>query len=273
MRGKDPTRSILVAMAICGLLVAMPRHAMARTNRPSAFASGDAAANTGKGVAAIDTAARDGKYLFVFFWKGDDKQTRTMYGVFQSAMRKWADSTSSMAIRVTDPAEKPIVEKLRVGRAPMPLVVALAPNGAITRAFPIRFTEQQLESAFVSPATATCMRALQHRKLVVLCVQNQQTQLSQAALRGAHDFQADARFSEAAEVVTIDPADRAEEPFLRALQVDPRTPTAVTVLLAPPGKPVARFAGAVTKDQIVAKVQAGPCAGGKCGPGGCCPQR
>jgi hypothetical protein len=68
----------------------------------------------------------------------------------------------------------------------------------------------------------------------------------------------------------MDPGDPTEASFLESLQVDPRTPTAITVLLAPPGQPVATFAGAVTKDQIVAKVQAGPCAGGQCGPGGCC---
>ena len=107
----------------------------------------------------------------------------------------------------------------------------------------------------------------------MLCVQNQQTQFSQAALQGAQEFKGDARFAKATEVVMIDPSDDTEASFLQTLQVDPRTPTAVTVLLAPPGQPVARFAGAVTKDQIVEKVQAGPCAGGKCGPGGCCPPK
>ena len=47
---------------------------------------------------------------------------------------------------------------------------------------------------------------------------------------------------------------------------------AVTIILAPPGQPVANFVGAVTKEQIVAKIQAGPCADGKCGPNGCCPK-
>ncbi|MHC4399161.1 MAG: hypothetical protein ACYTG0_05750 [Planctomycetota bacterium] len=226
--------------------------------------------STSKGLAAIDTAARDGKYLFVFFWKANDEQSRSMHGVFQSAMSKWAESANSIGVQITDPDEKPVVDRLGVSRAPMPLVVALAPNGAITKGFPIKFTEQQLREAFVSRCTAKCMKALQDRKLVLLCVQNEKTQFSQAALQGVQSFKTDARFATATEVVTIDPGDGTEASFLQALRVDPRTPTAVTVLLAPPGQPVATFVGAVSKDEIVAKVQAGPCAGGKCGPGGCC---
>jgi hypothetical protein len=76
--------------------------------------------------------------------------------------------------------------------------------------------------------------------------------------------------------VAIDPADPAEASFLRDLQVDPRANTSVTVLLAPPGSVVGKFDGAVTKEQLVAKLQtaqSNPCAGGKCGPGGCGPKK
>ncbi len=227
-------------------------------------------------MAAIERAARNNKYLFIFFWKENDEQARNMYAVFGSAMAKITDSADSIGIQITDPNEKPVLDKFGVSRAPMPLVVALAPNGAVTKGLPVTFTEQQLLQAFVSPCTARCLKAVQGRKLVLLCIQNQATQLNQAALSGIRDFKADTRFAQAAEVVFLNPGDRAEAELLERLQVDPRTPTAVTVLLAPPGTPVARFVGAVTKDQLVATVtsaQSGPCAGGRCGPGGCGPRK
>ena len=259
MTRMEPGLAVAATITLYGLLMAAPREGEAQTSRQYAAASRTVPARTGKGLAAMDEAARDGKYLFIFFWKADDEQTRNSYGVFQSAMKKWAESTNSIGIQITDPNEKPVVDKFGVSRAPMPLVLALAPNGAVTKGFPLQFTEAQLQEAFVSPCTARCMKALQNRKLVLLCVQNQQTQFSRAALQGARDFKADARFAQATEVVTIDPGDSTEASFLQALQVDPRTPIAVTVLLAPPGQPVARFAGAVTEDQIIAKVEAGPC--------------
>ena len=267
----EPTLAVVATIALLGLFAAPPRCVTAQAVRGRTVSSG-----TGKGLAAIDAASRSGKYLFVFFWKADDEQTRTMYGVLQSAMNKWADYADSVGVQVADPNEKPVVDKFGVSRAPMPLVLAMAPNGAITKALPIKFDENQLREGFVSPCTAKCLKALQARKLVLICVQNEKTQFSQVAWRGAQDFKADARFANATEIVTLNPDDRTEAAFLRDLQVDPQTPQAVTVLIAPPGQPIAKFAGAVSKDQIVAKVasaKSGPCANGQCGPGGCGPKK
>jgi len=268
---REPTLAIATAIVLLGLCVPVPRHVMAQAVQGRTVSSG-----TSKGLAAIDAAARSGKYMFIFFWKANDEQGGTMYGVFQSAMSKWARSTDSIGIQITDPGEKPVVDKFGVSRAPMPLVLALAPNGAVTKGFPIKFTEQQLRQAFVSPCTAQCLKCLQERKLVLLCIQNGKTQYNQVAWKGAQDFKADVRFAKVTEIVRVNPEDQAEATLLKDLQVDPRTWQAVTVVLAPPGQPIAKFAGAVTKDQIVAKIasaQSGPCANGQCGPGGCGPKK
>ena len=273
MGRRKAASAVVMAIALCGLLMVTGRQVVAQSGQPYAVASRTTPASTSKGLAAIDSAARSGKYLFIFFWKANDKQSQTMYGVFQSTMKKWAESTDSIGVNVTYADERPVVDKFGVSRAPMPLVVALAPNGAITKGFPSKFNENQLREAFVSPCTAKCLKCMQDRKLVLLCVQNEKTQFTQAAMTAARNFKADARYAKATEIVTVNPEDRAEAAFLQDLKVDPRTSQAVTVVLAPPGQPVASFVGVVTKDQIVAKVQAGPCANGQCGPGGCGPKK
>ena len=231
---------------------------------------------TSKGMAAIQHAAAADKYLFVFFWKEKSQQTDAMWNAFQPAMNKVADRAESVAINVSDPADKAMVAKFGLDRSPLPLVLALAPNGAITKGFPLKFDEKQLSQAFVSPGTAQCLKALQSRKLVLLCVQRRSPQVQQVSLQqGVADFAADAQFAGATEVVAVDPADPAEASFLQDLQVDPRTAGQTTVFLAPPGSVVAKFNGPVTKAQLVAKLRAAqsdPCAGGKCGPGGCGPK-
>ena len=229
-----------------------------------------------RGLAAIDNAARSDKYLFVYFWKDNGSQSRKSYDVFKSAMAKWTLSAESIGIRLTDPNEKAIVQKLDVSRAPMPLVVALAPNGAVTKAWPIRFTEQQLREGFVSPCTAQCLKALQDSKLVVLYVPSQNTPQAQTALKGIQDFKADARFVNAAEIITVNPTDASEKTFLADLQIKPGSTQPTTVVLAPPGQPIAQFTGAVTKQQIIAKVtsaKSGCCPDGQCCPGGKCGPR
>jgi hypothetical protein len=231
---------------------------------------------TSKGLDAMQHAAAADKYLFVFFWKEKSQQTDAMWNAFQPAMSKVADRAEAVAINVSDPAEKAMVAKFGIDRSPLPLVLALAPNGAITKGFPLKFDEKQLSQAFVSPGTAGCLKALQARKLVLLCVQRRSPQVQQVSLQqGVADFAADAQFAGATEVVAVDPADPAEASFLQDLQVDPRTAGQTTVFLAPPGSVVAKFNGPVTKAQLVAKLRAAqsdPCAGGKCGPGGCGPK-
>ncbi len=276
MSRREPTLAVVMTIALSGFVMATAHQAAAQSRQPYAVASRTTPTSTSKGLTAIDLAARNGKHLFIFFWKENDEQSRNMYGVFQLAMNKWTESANSAGVQVTDPNEKPIVDKFGLGRAPMPMVLALAPNGAVTKGFPIKFDENQLREGFVSPCTAKCLKALQDRKLVLLCVQNERTQFTQVAMSAAQSFKADSRFAGATEIITVDPGDRAEAALLQELQVDARTPRAVTVVLAPPGQPIAKFAGAVTKDQIVAKVasaKSGPCANGQCGPGGCGPKK
>ncbi len=270
-RGIKSPLALVVAIALFGLAMT-PCLAMAKTTTQARV---DSSANS-KGIAAINAAARNGKYLFVFFWKANDKQSQAMLGVLNSAMKKWKDSADSVTILITDHNEKTIVDKYDVSRAPMPLVVAIAPNGAVTKGLPIKFDEQQLAEGFVSPATAKCLKGMQDKKLVFLCVGNGKTQFSREARKGVSDFKADKRFAKATQIVMVNPDDKAEATLLGEFKINPDTPKAVTVLLVPPGQPLATFVGNVTKDQIVAKIvsaKSGPCAGGKCGPGGCCPPK
>jgi hypothetical protein len=232
---------------------------------------------TSPGTAALEKAAKDNKYLFIFFWKDDNEHTRAMRGVFQAAMAKLTDLAQSIEIQASDPAEQQIIARYGVSRAPMPLVLSIAPNGAITKGLTGRFDESQFRLAFVSPCTAECMKALQDRKLVLLCIQPSSPQVQQVSLqKGVQDFTADVQYVKNSKVVVLQAGDAAEESFLKNLQVDPQTATPVTVLMAPPSGIVGTFTGEVTKEQLVAKLKAAQsscCPGGKCGPGGCGPKR
>jgi hypothetical protein len=275
--------SVLVAGGIlalgltgCGSSTAQTEGAQARgTNGQSKATLGETAAGPSKGMAAIKQAGDAGKYLFVFFSKTDDEQTLAMRKVFDKAMEKVADHAQGVAVNITDAAEKTIVDKFDLSRAPMPLVLAMAPNGAITGGFPTKFDEKQLLDAFATPGTEKIMKPLQDGKLVFVCVQNGKTKSNDAAMQGVRDFKADTRFASATEIVTLDPTDKKEASFLTDLQVPPDTAEAVTVFLVPPGKAVGKFEGATNKDalvEVLSKAGTG-CGPGGCGPGGCGPQK
>jgi len=233
--------------------------------------SADAAeARAGGGLEAVRHAAKAEKHLFVFFYKEDDTQTRKMREVFDAATNKVEEKAEAISINVADASESEIVDKFRVGRAPMPLVLVIAPNGAIASGFPTKFDEEQLLNAFASPCMAECLKALEGRKLVFVCVQNKRTKENEAAMKGVRAFEKDLRFSEFTKVLKVDPADRDERAFLAKLQVDPETDEAVTVFLAPPGTAIATIRGATDKNTFVAKLtSACGSGGGGCGPSGC----
>lgn len=228
------------------------------------------------GMPAIEKAASAKKYLFALFWKDRDEQTAALMKVFEAAMAKVADRADSVLVGIANPSEKPIVEKFGLDRAPMPLVLVLAPNGAITGGFPKKFEEKDLLAAFASPATEKCMKALQENNLVFLCIQNASTKSNEAVLKGIREFQADSQYREVTETILLDPSDSLEASLLGDLKIDPKTPDAVCVFLAPPGGVIAEFTGETKKEDLVAALKKASSAcgpGGTCGPGGCGPRK
>ncbi len=222
------------------------------------------------GEQALAATARGGQYLFILFWKDDDAATRTAHQVLAREMGKRIGKAAAVGVRVNDPAEKSVVDQYGVSRSPMPLVLAVAPNGAVTRAVPLKVTEQEIAAAFVSPAMALCLKAIQDRRLVLVCVHP--AGKAPTVPDGVREFKADPRFGPATEIVTMRADDAAEKDFLTGLQIDGRTTVPVTVLLAPPGRLLGSFPGAVTRQQLTDRITApqGCCPGGKCGPNGCC---
>jgi hypothetical protein len=239
-------------------------------------ASHGAAGGLSEATAALDRAAAARKFAIVFFWKDQNPQTGRAWSTLQTAAGRMSDWAEIVPVQASNPAEKALVDRFGTSRAPMPLVLAVAPCGAVTKAFGAVFDEAQLRTAFVSPGTQLCLKALQDRKLVLLCVFDQAESAGTALPPGVRDFKADARFDAASEVVLINANDDGEAGFLKELKVDARAPKPFTVLLAPPGTVVGQFDNRASKDQLVAKLtasQSDPCAGGACGPGGCGPRR
>lgn len=267
-------QSLINQLCLCGVIFcAAIGSAMGQTDAPAKLAGTSDSVSTQQppptaAEAAIQRAADANKYVFVFFFRADDDATKVARATLDAAMPKFSERATSVTVGILDSHEKALVKKYELDRAPMPLVLALAPNGAVTRSFPLKFTEAQLETAFVSPGMQKCLKALQDRKLVFLCVQNDKTQYNADARMGVKDFAADDENAKTTEIITIDPADPAEEALLKQFKVDPKTDEAVTVFLAPPGTTIGTYKGATMKG--VLKAAAKNAAKG-CDPkSGCC---
>ncbi|MCC9655178.1 hypothetical protein [Rhodopirellula halodulae] len=223
---------------------------------------------------AMQKSASGGRYLFVYFWKQTDENTRSMRAVFEEATGKMSGVADAISVRVSDPQEAEFVGRLGVDRAPMPLAIAIAPNGAVTRGLPLKFSEQQLRESIVSSGAASCLKAMQERKLILLCVKQPS---ATASFLGARELASDPRFSGSVQMVHVDPRDKSEQSFLQSLAVEPgKKPgekNGVLVVMAPTGQTVATLTEGATREQIVAqltKASAACCPGGQCEPGSVC---
>lgn len=227
----------------------------------------------GDGMAALRRAADAGKYLFIFFHQVNDSQTQAMRQVFDATAAKITERAECIVIDTKNLSERGIVEKFDARRSPMPLVLAIAPNGAITGGFPLQFTEELLMGAFVSRSTAECMKALQGGKMVFLCVQNDATKFAAETMEAVRAVQSDPKHVKTTAIVTVDPTDASEAKALERLKIDPKSDEAVTLFMVPPGTIISRFHGAASGKSLEAAVQSalvkakgGCCPGGSCGP-------
>ncbi len=210
-----------------------------------------------KAQAAIDQAAKDGKYTFLMFYKTTDAATNAMSLTLKEGL---ADKTEQAVVayaQVGNPAEQPLVAKYDVSRAPMPMTVAIAPNGAMTGMFAQKVTAEKLGDAFVTPTMMFTMKNLQENKLVLVTVQGSAKSPAPVAIK---DFRSDPHFKDRIVTIGMTAADPQEAKFIGQMQIDPKAKVTHTVLLAPPGVMVGKFDAVASKDEIAAALaKAGKC--------------
>lgn len=214
-------------------------------------------------------------FQYLFFWKENDARTQSVLEKTRNELAGLGANVSLKPIGIKDPANAEVVDFYGVGRAPMPLVLCTASNGAVTKAFLTPFPAEQLREGIVSPGTALSLKALQENKLVVLCAINSSTAESETALDNANALTGDQRFAASIKVIALDVRDPNEASLLAGVNLDSSMAEPTIVILAPPGKQLATLSGVVSTRKIAEKLIAAQnecCPGGKCGPGGqCCP--
>jgi len=79
-------------------------------------------------------------------------------------------SAEWVAVDIAGSGEAAIVNKYNLRAARMPVILAFAPNGAVTGAFrSADINEEKLKSAIASRGMQECMKALQDKKIVFVC--------------------------------------------------------------------------------------------------------
>ena len=242
------TRSVLLT----AISLSLPTFAMAQTR-----SAAPAVTPISKAQAAINQASKEGKYTFLFFFKQNDAATNTMTATVKEALTGKSEQAVVTYVQVGDPAEQALIGKYDVSRAPMPMLVSLAPNGAMTGMFAQKVTAERLGDAFVTPTMMFAMKNLQENKLVLVTVQGSAKAPAPVAIK---DFQSDPHFKDRIVTIGMTAADPLEAKLVGQLQIDPKTKVTHTALLAPPGVMIGKFDAVASKDEIAAALaKAGKC--------------
>lgn len=205
----------------------------------------------------LAASAADQRFTLILFWKQNDAASQAMTEELKAAAVAYPDRTAITAVNLADPAEQDTVKRLGVSRAPMPMVLVVAPNGAVTGRFLAKMNADALGKALVTPTMCLCMRALQDGKIVVVCGQPNGTTPIPTGVRNLH---ADTAFQSRTVVVSFAIPDPAEARFLQDLKLEPKEQNGFVAMLAPPGVMVGKFSASVTKEELATKLHAA----GKC---------
>lgn len=215
-------------------------------------------AASGKADEVLRQSAEEQKYTFLLFYKDDNQATRAMAQTLKLGVAQRADRASLCFVDVGDRAEQAVVSRFGVARAPLPFALAVAPNGAITGLFSQKLVDANLDGAFVTPRMAHCMKAMQDKKLVLVCVQPSARSATPAAVK---EFQDDPEFKDRLAVISVQASDPTEAQFLQQMEIVPaKTNSSTIVFMAPPAVLVGKFASTATKAEMAAALhKAGQC--------------
>lgn len=236
-----------------------------------------AAAKTSPADTAIQAAAKQGRYAVVTFYKQNDTASTKMLEEAKKLQATYSARASFVIADAGNAVHKDLVSRYGADRAPMPLTLVIAPNGAVTAGYPNAINKTDISDAFVSAGMADVLKALQDSKLAAICLQSSKTKLNKESLAAAEGLKYGAQFRDAMEIVKIDLSDSSEAKLIQTLKVDANTENAQMVIIAPPGRIMGTFDGTATTESIAATIVkamsgSGCGGGGGCAPGACGPR-
>lgn len=211
----------------------------------------------GKSHRTLREAASQSKYTFLLFYKSGDSATQKMAAILKKGLAGNSGRATIAYVKANDPAERGVIAKYGLSRAPVPLTVVVAPNGALTAVFAKSLTVEQIDDAFVTPTMMVTMKSLQAGKIVLV---NAQGSRKSAEPRVLKSFQSDPHFKNRLVSISMKVADPREGKFVKQMQLDPAAKSGRLVIIAPPGVLIGKFDVNATKNQIAAALaKAGKC--------------
>jgi hypothetical protein len=216
--------------------------------------------------AAIDKASAAGQFLCLIFYEAQDSSFNNISTSITTFSKSSTKKLSVFKAKLSDPSNKEIVDKYGIPSDQLPMLLVIAPNGAVTGGFPKSITADQLkQSVSVSELILKTIKPLQEQKVALVALQNASTKFNAESWAGVNDFANDGNYKQLVTAIKADPSAAGSQEFMKQCQLVSSLTEATVVVLMPPGKIAKIMTGKVTKEDILKSLQS--CKAGS----GCCP--
>lgn len=186
----------------------------------------------------LSEAADAEQYTYLMFFRSQDAATQSMQQTIRDHVEDHANVATLVSVKLDDAAEADLIEKYDATRMPMPVVVGIAPNGAVSGVYPQRVSTDQLERAILTPRYSEMVMALQQQKIAVVCLHPEG---GGETPQGVTDFQNTPAFLGKTHLVSATADDADEAHFFERMHVPTDIDSPVVILFAPPGVYVGKF--------------------------------
>lgn len=112
------------------------------------------------------------EYIFVLIDDAKSKESKSVEKLLQKVDNELGNKCAIIKIRFGDTKEEELMKFFRITRELIPLILVIAPNGAVTGVFSKQLDEKQLKGSVVSAQEAEILLSLQEGRIVFLCFYN-----------------------------------------------------------------------------------------------------
>jgi len=217
---------------------------------------------------AIAAAQNNKQYLFLLFYDKKGETLKVMESNINDFMNKSSEKILLYKALTTDDKEQDVVKVYGINRAPLPVLLVLAPNGAVTGGFPQKVSMDSLEKSIVPTVVMNSLKTVQAGKIALVLLQNAKTKFNNESSKAAKEFADDSTVKGYVDIIKADPSDPKNSDFISSVKLSKDITEAAVVFIIPPGSIAGVYSGKITKDTLAAALK-------KCSSGsgsGCCPK-
>ncbi|MCL6591831.1 MAG: hypothetical protein K6U80_18010 [Firmicutes bacterium] len=200
---------------------------------------------------AIEIAKKQHQYLFILFYDKKDDSYQAMGATIKKFMNRYSGKVLTYQVLTTNKKEIDTVARYKVDQAQCPVLVALAPNGAVTGVFSQMVDEQQLRNCLVSDLIMNILKSTQEGKIVLALFQNKKTKFNQESTSAAISLSNEPGLKGSVAIIKADPDVPKNKEYLAQYLADPSLSEAAIILIMPSGNIGGIYRGKTTKNIIL----------------------